>query len=518
MAHRQYFSPGRTDSKLTARWWAAARSTVCVLLLTCLIGGCDTDEAAVPASQAPPTATPLPTEPPPTPSPTPVPPTPSPTAMPDPTPVPAAVSEPTPTPIATATPTFTPTPVATSTPTPIIVPTATPLPQPPSGQAITGLVITGHAAWSAVNLREGPGTQYPIRRQAYEGDSLALQGRDAAGTWLQTADPVNPSALLWILADLTTVPISERMNLPLADAAVPIPPSAPLPPLDLNPQREGMFAAVMPQCEPAVQVRVPEAALHRAPDPASPVVQRVSQNQTLHRGSRGFHPEWVEVVMNGTSDLWVRRSEVEAQCMEVRGAGLNFRFVDSSERWDWHWDGVTLWSGINYPLIDLQVAELHVVLQDFPLGYDTVAEALQSLYPSLLTDPVHLFWHSGTPELHVLGPDAFRHRIRTGMESPPDDQALVASVCQFGEGTSHHRVECHLFPIFGSAAAMSRAITMELVRQSVRTAFARGHYEDRLVQIRLDDYFADRERQFLAQDRHAHCRENASCILVLSHP
>lgn len=95
--------------------------------------------------------------------------------------VPAAMAmAPTYTPVPTETPvlpTETPTPEPTATPTgtpePTIAPTATPIPQP---QASTT---------SPINVRSGPGTNYPVVAQMPAGQPVDILARNAAGSWWQ---------------------------------------------------------------------------------------------------------------------------------------------------------------------------------------------------------------------------------------------------------------------------------------------------------------------------------------------
>ncbi len=153
--------------------------------------------AAATATPVPPTATPVP------PTATPLPPTATavpPTATPVPptdTPLP-----PTATPVP---PTDTPVP-PTATPEP---PTATPTPAAP--QAV---------AKQNINLRAGPGTDYPVVGSAKAGQAFEVVGKNANSTWLQVCCVAEKQ--VWLSASLVTVQGDI--------AAAPVPADIPTPP------------------------------------------------------------------------------------------------------------------------------------------------------------------------------------------------------------------------------------------------------------------------------------------------
>ncbi len=95
-------------------------------------------------------------------------------AAPTPTIVPLAAVETNVMPTPTTVPTATPTEVFTATPVPM-QPTDTPAPSR----------LTAEVTASALNVRAGPGTAYPIVGGLSLGDSVEVVGRNAAGDWLQ---------------------------------------------------------------------------------------------------------------------------------------------------------------------------------------------------------------------------------------------------------------------------------------------------------------------------------------------
>lgn len=122
---------------------------------------------------------------------------------PEPTLLPTSTPHPSPTPAPTERPTLTRTPRPTMTPTPL--PTATPTPPPPP-QAIIQV--------EALNVREGPGTNYTVLTQATAGEILLVTGRAAGMPWVkvQLAD----AREAWISAK------PEHIQLTVDPASLPV--------------------------------------------------------------------------------------------------------------------------------------------------------------------------------------------------------------------------------------------------------------------------------------------------------
>lgn len=91
----------------------------------------------------------------------------------------ATTEAPTPAPIFTPTPS--PEPTATSTPQPSPTPEPTPTPEP------VPVVQVPKAGANSINVREGPGTDYPIVAELAPGQEAPVMGRNEAGTWWQIA-------------------------------------------------------------------------------------------------------------------------------------------------------------------------------------------------------------------------------------------------------------------------------------------------------------------------------------------
>lgn len=85
------------------------------------------------------------------------------------------------------------------------------LPADPTPAPAT-LTVTG----TVVNVRTGPGTGYPVRMQVRQGDRLQPRALNAAGDWVQVADPAGSAELLWLYAPLTDLAEHHRAVLPMA--------------------------------------------------------------------------------------------------------------------------------------------------------------------------------------------------------------------------------------------------------------------------------------------------------------
>ncbi len=142
-----------------------------------------------------PTSTPTPR---PTSTPTPIP-TATVTRTPSLTPIPTL----TPTPTLTRRPTLTPRPTASPThrPTPTPRPTATPRPTVAAGPSFT-------VARDAVNVRSGPGTNYPIIGRVTRGQTFTPNARNRAGDWLRFSSSAGQG---WVFASLMTVTRMDRL-------------------------------------------------------------------------------------------------------------------------------------------------------------------------------------------------------------------------------------------------------------------------------------------------------------------
>jgi uncharacterized protein YraI len=136
-------------------------------------------------------------------------------------------------PIVSYTPRFTATPIPSITPTPSITPiaSATPIvptdtPQPPTPVPTIAPTASGVIRSSqTVNLREGPGTNYPVVANVRPGTEVGVVGvqTDAAGrAWYKVAytAPDGTEQSLWVLGSLLTTDYGtvQELATPAPDA------------------------------------------------------------------------------------------------------------------------------------------------------------------------------------------------------------------------------------------------------------------------------------------------------------
>jgi len=177
---------------------------------------------------------------------------------PKPTPVP---------PTKTPKPTFTPTPNAT--PTQVVFPTATHVPatatQPPTATTVpTPIpppteVPKKFSATDTVNVRRGPGTNYPLAGTLDPGSSFEITGKTLGGDWLQFDYAGQPgwisTGLVSVMADLGAIQVAQ--NIPAAPTARPAPPPPPTappaptsPPAPPQPTYPFQLVKGVEKCEP----------------------------------------------------------------------------------------------------------------------------------------------------------------------------------------------------------------------------------------------------------------------------
>jgi len=86
-------------------------------------------------------------------------------------------------------------------------------------QSAPGLSLT--VTVSALNVRQGPGTNYPILGALHQGDQRIVSGRDAGGAWYQAPVLAGGAQLGWVFA--TYVRLSgDATTLPIVTAPAPV--------------------------------------------------------------------------------------------------------------------------------------------------------------------------------------------------------------------------------------------------------------------------------------------------------
>ena len=157
----------------------------------------------------------------------------------------SSAKAPTPAPVPTKTPRPTFTPTIAVTPTRLLIPTATPAaaqapaatadpakaaptsaPQAPAQPATPEI-----AAGQTVNVRQGPGTNYPVIGQLQAGESFKVTARNSDGTWLQFNYKGDlgwaSTTLVSFSGDPNSVKVAQ--NIPVAPTQPPAPTAAPVP-------------------------------------------------------------------------------------------------------------------------------------------------------------------------------------------------------------------------------------------------------------------------------------------------
>lgn len=98
------------------------------------------------------------------------------------------------------------------------LPAPKPTPATPTARVIGTQVL---------NIRSGPGTNYPVIGQARYGDEGEIVGRSANGDWWAISIPSLPGGIGWVSADFVLATNAE--NVPVIAAPTPPPPPTPIP-------------------------------------------------------------------------------------------------------------------------------------------------------------------------------------------------------------------------------------------------------------------------------------------------
>jgi uncharacterized protein YgiM (DUF1202 family) len=132
--------------------------------------------------------------------------------------------------IPTPSPTFTPEPSPTPAATPTDLPTATPLSPTNTPEAVIPQVVSS----VTVNVRSGPGTNYPVLTQLPPGVPVEIVGRNEPSTWWQIRG--TDGATGWV-ADSVVTAQNVTGGIPIATAPPPPQPTpTPVPPTPEKPK------------------------------------------------------------------------------------------------------------------------------------------------------------------------------------------------------------------------------------------------------------------------------------------
>lgn len=107
---------------------------------------------------------------------------------------------------------------------PAATPTSAPPPATPTAGASSQPGLT--VAVDILNVRAGPGTNYPIIGQLALGTTAQVRGRSADGQWWQIAFPAGPGGLGWVFGEL--VQVTDAARAVAVAAAPPTPTSVPI--------------------------------------------------------------------------------------------------------------------------------------------------------------------------------------------------------------------------------------------------------------------------------------------------
>ncbi|MCY3657732.1 MAG: SH3 domain-containing protein [Caldilineaceae bacterium] len=136
----------------------------------------------------------------------------------------------------------------TPEPEPAVEPVREPLPDPElqATPAPKWLMVTG----GVVNLRTGPGTDYPTAGQVRRGDRLQLTGRNEETTWLSVMHPSAVGEVVWIFEKLTDFDASTMSPVAIVEIEVAV---APTPEPVTEPAAAGSAAAPPPDLSDCAQ-------------------------------------------------------------------------------------------------------------------------------------------------------------------------------------------------------------------------------------------------------------------------
>ncbi|MBE7474013.1 MAG: hypothetical protein DPW09_04105 [Anaerolineae bacterium] len=145
---------------------------------------------------------------------------------------PPSTSTPTPAPTLPPEPTATNTPVSTAT----SLPSPTPIPAPQ--------VTVPDSSTTAINVRSGPGTAYPVVGQFNPGQTAPVTGRNAEQSWWQVS--LADNSLGWVFGELVQLSGSSE-GIPVAEAPPPPPTATPVPEAEAEAKVEAEEGSQEPQ-------------------------------------------------------------------------------------------------------------------------------------------------------------------------------------------------------------------------------------------------------------------------------
>lgn len=132
-------------------------------------------------------------------------------------------------------PTSSPEPTATDTPAPTFTPTPSPTLVPSPTLTPAPVVLVPENSGTKINVRSGPGTNYPVLAQIEPGQSAPVTGRNQDNSWWQIS--LADSSLGWVFGQLVQASGATEA-IPVAEAPPPPPTATPAPQVEAPPQNE----------------------------------------------------------------------------------------------------------------------------------------------------------------------------------------------------------------------------------------------------------------------------------------
>jgi uncharacterized protein YraI len=221
----------------------------------------------------------------------------------------------TPTPASTATP-VPPPPTPTLTNSPTTAPSPPPVPDTPTATAaVSAVVATGDGV---LNVRGGPGTDYPILGKLEPGAQVTLLARSADGTWFEIVYPAGSDGRGWLSGEFLQMQGAPD-QLPVAQApATSSPTPAPTAPPSVTATPavtgtlpiSGTVSAVVATGGGALNVR-------GGPGTDYPILGKLEPGAQVTLLARSADGTWFEIVYPASSD---GRGWLSGEFLQIQGA------------------------------------------------------------------------------------------------------------------------------------------------------------------------------------------------------
>lgn len=131
-------------------------------------------------------------------------------------------------------------------------PTDTPVPQPTVAQGLTGLVVVPR-----LNVRQGPGTNFPVVGTVANGETVTVLSRNPVGDWWRVCCASGTSQDGWVAAQFIqpNFDLGQANVLVAVDGALPTPPPEPTATPTLDPSVIPTTTTTVPVAQLTLQVQ-----------------------------------------------------------------------------------------------------------------------------------------------------------------------------------------------------------------------------------------------------------------------